>query len=252
VFGDRRLGQGSQEDEDLLAIPQIPTGQLANDEWMGKHFSCAQQLRQASVPRTEVGNPDRRIDEGHAPFLDRRRRMGESPVSVPPNVASRRALSLAMSASRPMRTRAVFSSTPASVAAFRSKVSSMFSVVLMCMNMHVKGIFVKRGHPRLQRDPPSLLRDGSTPIQSESFPHRSQVAQWRPLPQRFLLRRMTVRTGCGKEKFGWTLSGIRGIQGLAASHSKGIQFSVDNVLHYPGTDNEVLVQECHPDKGGGP
>jgi hypothetical protein len=58
VVGDRDLGQGRQESEDLLAIPRISAGQLANDEWVGKHLSCAQQLREASVPRTEVGDPD--------------------------------------------------------------------------------------------------------------------------------------------------------------------------------------------------
>jgi len=143
VCGDRRLGQGGQEHEDRLAIAQIPAGQLANDEWVAENLSCAQQLREPNVPRTEVGDPDRRIDEGHALFLERRRRMGKSPFSVPPNVASRRALSLAMSASRPIRTSAVFSSTPASVAALRSRVSSMFNVVLICINMHAKGISVK-------------------------------------------------------------------------------------------------------------
>jgi len=55
---------------------------------------------------------------------------------LPPKAARRRALSRAMRASRPARTTAVFSAMPLSRAASFIRASSMFSVVLICINMH--------------------------------------------------------------------------------------------------------------------
>src|ERR1035441_3794550 len=49
--------------------------------------------------------------------------------SVPPNPASRFELSLAISACKPSLTREVFSVIPVNLAAFSSKLSSIFSVV---------------------------------------------------------------------------------------------------------------------------
>ena len=65
-----------------------------------------------------------------------RRGMARSPFSDPPSLSSRLLLSRAIKASKPSRTRAVFSLTPTSLDAFSSILSSMFSVVLMCINMH--------------------------------------------------------------------------------------------------------------------
>jgi hypothetical protein len=60
--------------------------------------------------------------------------------SLPPSAAKRRALSRAMRASKPALTTAVFSAMPLSRVASRSRVSSIFSVVLICINMHYRCI----------------------------------------------------------------------------------------------------------------
>ena len=82
-----------------------------------------------------------RITTAHA--LWRRRRTGLSFFSVPPSAASRRALSRAISASRPRRTRAVFSVTPVNCDARLRSSSSMLSVVLICISMYILCIRVK-------------------------------------------------------------------------------------------------------------
>lgn len=62
--------------------------------------------------------------------------MGRSFFWVPPSAVNRAALSRAMSASRPIRTSAVFSCTPVNSEA-RSRIeSSMLRVVLMHISMH--------------------------------------------------------------------------------------------------------------------
>ena len=64
--------------------------------------------------------------------------------SVPPSLASRLLLSRAIKASKPSRTKEVFSLTPVSRDAFSNILSSMLSVVLICINMHYVCIFVNR------------------------------------------------------------------------------------------------------------
>ena len=101
---------------------------------------------QPLIPGAEMVNPHRGIDEYHATRLGRRRRIGASLRSVPPSSANRLALSLAIKASRPMRTSEVFSEMPVSSVALRSKASLMLSVVLICINMYHLYIRVK-GQP---------------------------------------------------------------------------------------------------------
>lgn len=80
----------------------------------------------------EVLHPDGRVREDHFRRLDSRRRAGKVRVGmVPPRAARRRAASRWMRASRPMRTRAVFSVSPVYSTACASRESSMFSVVLI-------------------------------------------------------------------------------------------------------------------------
>jgi hypothetical protein len=69
--------------------------------------------------------------------------MGDSPFSVPPRAARRRALAEAMRASRPNRTKEVFSLIPVSLAARLSNSSSMLSVVLICTSMPFSCILIK-------------------------------------------------------------------------------------------------------------
>jgi len=63
--------------------------------------------------------------------------------SVPPSFANRLLLSRAIKASSPSRTKDVFSLMPVSRDAFSNTLSSIFSVVLMHINMHQICIYVK-------------------------------------------------------------------------------------------------------------
>jgi len=76
-------------------------------------------------------------------FIDRRRGIAFKSFSVPPSIANRLLLSRAISASRPKWTNVVFSVTPVNNDAFFSICSFMFSVVLICISMHLLYAFVK-------------------------------------------------------------------------------------------------------------
>ncbi len=69
-------------------------------------------------------------------------RTGLREFSEPPSSASLLALSRAIKASRPNLTKDVFSLTPVSLDAFLIMSSSMFNVVLICINMHHMCIYV--------------------------------------------------------------------------------------------------------------
>ncbi len=135
--------QCGQKGQDLFSVPEVATRQLADHERVGEDLFVLQERAKACTARSEVMDPNRGVDEDHAVLLDRRRRMGRSPFSLPPSWARRRALSRAMRASRPRWIRAVFSLIPVSLAARRSMESSMLSVVLICMSMHVQCRSVK-------------------------------------------------------------------------------------------------------------
>ncbi len=82
-------------------------------------------------------HPDRSINNNHDYFLaDLRLGVAFKPFSVPPSLASRLLLSRDIKASRPSRTKAVFSETPVKREASSNILSSMFNVVLICMMMH--------------------------------------------------------------------------------------------------------------------
>jgi hypothetical protein len=88
------------------------------------------------VRSAEMIDPDRRIDE-HARCIQRRRRIGSRFGSDPPRRPRRLALSRAMSAFKPSRTREVFSVSPVRREASRRSFSSIFKVVLICIVMHI-------------------------------------------------------------------------------------------------------------------
>lgn len=83
----------------------------------------------------KVVDPDRSIDQNHQDLV-LRRRTGRNCGSEPPSLANLRALSAAINASRPKRTREVFSRTPVRLEALSSRSSSMFNVVLIHISMH--------------------------------------------------------------------------------------------------------------------
>jgi hypothetical protein len=88
-------------------------------------------------------DPNGRINNNHNYFIaDLRLGIAFNPFSVPPSLASRLLLSRAIKASRPSRTKAVFSETPVRREAFSIILSSMFNVVLICMMMHYLCIHV--------------------------------------------------------------------------------------------------------------
>jgi hypothetical protein len=116
---------------------KIAAGEFPDDEGVYNDIAGAKLLLQACIPGTQVVDPNRRIHEEHAHVLrDRRRAMGRNCFSEPPRSARRFALSSAMRASNPILTREVFSFTPVSCEALAKARSSMFSVVLMHINMH--------------------------------------------------------------------------------------------------------------------
>jgi hypothetical protein len=124
-----RFGQRLKERQDLLPIAQSSARQLTYDERMGEHVSVRQERLQLAVSYAQVVDPDGGIDEDHTAWPGRRRRPALNRGSVPPSFANRRALSRAINASRPMRTRAVFLETPVNRVARRRRIGSMFKVV---------------------------------------------------------------------------------------------------------------------------
>lgn len=107
-----------------------------------------QQGFQMGAACSQVRHPYRGIGNDHVYFLaDLLRGIGCRSLSVPPSSASLLLLSRAIKASKPSLTREVFSLTPVNSEALFSISSSIFSVVLICINMHDLGIHVK-WHPK--------------------------------------------------------------------------------------------------------
>jgi len=79
-------------------------------------------------------------------FQRRLRGAAEARVSAPPMAASLLAASRRTKASKPIRTREVFSVTPVRRDASAMSLSSIFSVVLICINMGLLDASVKAGH----------------------------------------------------------------------------------------------------------
>ena len=106
------------------------------------------------VASAKVVNPNRSVNNNHDYILaDLRLGMVFNPFSVPPSLASLLLLSREIKASRPRRTKVVFSEIPVSREAFSNILSSMFNVVLICMMMHHLCIYVS-GKPDLMHPCP--------------------------------------------------------------------------------------------------
>jgi len=143
LFRDSALWEARQETEDLPPVPEVATRQLSDYKRMAKRFLVTEKRLQTGIAPAEVLDPHGGVNENHAAWLERRRRTDRRAFSVPPRSARRRALSLAMRASSPRRTREVFSLTPVSWDARWRRESSIFSVVLICITMPQKCISVK-------------------------------------------------------------------------------------------------------------
>ena len=90
-----------------------------------------------------MGYPDGGVCQNHAQFRDVLL-LGTAlrDFSEPPSSASLLELSRAINASSPNLTSDVFSFIPVSFDAFLKMSSSMFNVVLICLNMHDRCIYV--------------------------------------------------------------------------------------------------------------
>jgi len=112
VFGYGNRRQPRQQPEKLASTSEIPAGQLADHEGMTTHPSLHEHALEAAVRAPQMPYPNRRVDQGHRVFRERRRGIVRAVGSVPPNAANRRAAAWVISASRPALTRAVFSAIP--------------------------------------------------------------------------------------------------------------------------------------------
>jgi hypothetical protein len=125
--------------EDFRPSLQPTERQLTQDERVDENQPVAQESLKPRVASAQMVDPDRGIDQDQRCSLRvrRERRWGarRKPFSEPPRAASRRALSRAISASRPALTIAVFSLKPVRLRALSSRSSSRISVVLICISM---------------------------------------------------------------------------------------------------------------------
>ena len=145
--------EGMKKGKKFVSVFDVTTGQLTDYERMADHLLIEEQLFQMAAAPPKVCNPNRGINDDHGyDFADLRLRMGRRFFSVPPSLARRLLLSRAIRASSPRRTNAVFSLRPVKRDAFSKISSSIFRVVLICINMHHSYIFVN-----VKCSPPLLL-----------------------------------------------------------------------------------------------
>lgn len=132
VCETRSRGECMKQGKNLRPVFQVATGQLTDDKGMNNHLKIEEQFFQMRVAFAEVVNPDGSINQDHYDDpVCRRLGIGWRFFSVPPNLASRLLLSMAMMASSPCCTKAVFSLMPVNWLAFFKVSSSILSVVLM-------------------------------------------------------------------------------------------------------------------------
>jgi hypothetical protein len=143
MIGNRSLGQGFEQRQNLGTIRQKSAGKFTHDKRMTQHLAISEQRTKSRVAATEVIHPDRRVGQDHA-GPERRRGIGRNFFCDPPSSAKRRALSRAIRASRPRWMSAVFSCTPVRRDALLSSSSFRFRVVLMHTSMHKECRCVER------------------------------------------------------------------------------------------------------------
>ncbi len=93
------------------SVLEVSTCELADDKWMAGNFPIVEQVHEPGVSLPKMRDPNRCVDKDHiyvVPLLG----IGFSCLSVPPSLASLFPLSLAISASSPSLTNAVFSLIP--------------------------------------------------------------------------------------------------------------------------------------------
>jgi hypothetical protein len=135
IVNRRNRGKLGEKGQNLLPVFQMTARKLSDNERMAHHVSVLEESRESRIPAVQMVHPDRCVHQDHDPPC-RRRWIGPSFFSVPPSAASLRLLSRAMMDSRPRRTKDVFSLIPVRREARANSASSIFSVVLMHINMH--------------------------------------------------------------------------------------------------------------------
>src|SRR5229473_6214578 len=140
----RNLRHCREQRQKLVAVGQTAARQFTDDERMSRNLHGFQELHKGRILLAQVVYPYRRINQ-HAFYRPavRLRGMAFRLLSVPPNAARRRALSRAMSATRPACKTSVFLVKPLNLRACSSSVSSIINVVLICINMPEWCISVK-------------------------------------------------------------------------------------------------------------
>jgi len=140
--------EGMKKGKEFVSVFDVTTGQLTDYKKMADHLCVEEQFFKMTAAPPKVGNPNGGINDDHGYDLaDLRLRIGRRSFSVPPSLARRLLLSRAIRASSPRRTSAVFSLRPVKRDAFSKISSSMFSVVLICINMHYLCIYVNWKFP---------------------------------------------------------------------------------------------------------
>ena len=137
-------GQSLEQRKNFFSIFKLAASQLANYKRMADNTSVQQKLFESWLSIPKMRYPNWRVNQNHSYLLFALLLgIGRSFFSVPPNLASLLLLSRAMMASKPSLTKEVFSLTPVNWDASSISLSSIIMVVLICMNMHKKCIFVK-------------------------------------------------------------------------------------------------------------
>jgi hypothetical protein len=129
-----------QELKDLGPWVEIPAGQLTDNKRMYEGTALRNEFGNARTAATEMGDPDRGIDEdrgyGANHGVKRRRRPAVAFGSHPPKAINRCPAALSIKALRPACIKAVFSLIPVSSEALCTSSSCRLSVVLMHIYMH--------------------------------------------------------------------------------------------------------------------
>ena len=129
------------------SVLKVSAREFAYDKRMAGNLSVVEQIDESGVSLPQMRDPHRCVNKNHSmpPLLG----IGFSCFSVPPSLASLFPLSLAISASSPSLTNAVFSLIPVILDASSISLSSMFRVVLIvpphhmiCISMPVLCILV--------------------------------------------------------------------------------------------------------------
>jgi hypothetical protein len=108
---DGRERKITEKSKYFAAIREVAAGKLSQNEWVHEYLGIFQHARELRDAFSEMVYPNGSVNQDHARF-GRRRGTERSLTSLPPSLASRRALSRAIKACRPACMSAVRPFTP--------------------------------------------------------------------------------------------------------------------------------------------